>query len=82
MAKVVLGVEISEVGEMLIQSHSLLAKLLNNILCQKTVSLGTTTSPYHVGSELEGEATWRGLPKPPVSPLLSEGRASAGKPLL
>lgn len=45
---------------MLIQSHSLLAKLLDSMLCQKTlVSLGATALPSHVGSEGEGGAAWR-----------------------
>lgn len=36
---------------MLIQSHSLLAKLLGKKLCQKTVSLGATAWPRVAGSE-------------------------------
>lgn len=62
---------------MLIQSHSLLAKLLGNILCQKTLSAWVPLPPLPCGlREGEGETTWRWAPEPTCQPLLSEERAS------
>lgn len=64
---------------MLIQSHSLLAKLLGNILCQKTLSAWVPPPPLPCGlREGEGETTWRWAPEPTCQPppLRREGKQS------
>lgn len=66
---------------MLIQSHSLLAKLLDSMLCQKTlVSLGATALPSHVGSERGREGQrGEGACQPPA--LGGEGKWGEATPM-